>query len=97
MRELLVRSVASFATLFQHALVALGESPPVRKHDGVVRLAARIGFDPSAIEQVLDVREQKGDLKNLHTRDTVGAYLGAVEKVVAAVDTIVQPEVPSHP
>ena len=97
MRELLVRSVASFATLFRHALMALGESPPVRKRDGVVRLAVRIGFDPSTIEQVLDTRAQKGDLKDLHTRDIVGAYLGAVEKVVAAVDMVVRPEVPSRP
>ena len=85
-RELLVRSVASFATLFRHSLIALGESAPVVKRDSVEQLAARLGLDASAIKQALDVREHKADWKKLHAADIVAGYLEAVEKVTAAVD-----------
>lgn len=96
MRELLVRSVASFATLFRHVLIALGESAPVTKRDAVVRLSARIGFDASAIEQVLDAREQKADGKNLQAVEIVGGYLEAVEKVTAVVDKMTEPDAPGR-
>jgi hypothetical protein len=92
-REVLVRSVASFATLFRHALFALGEialeeTAPTSRRDAVTRLAVRAGFDPSAFEQVLEVREHKADVKKLEASKLVGAYLEAVEKAVAAVDAI---------
>jgi predicted nucleotidyltransferase len=96
MRELLVRSVASFATLFRHALIALGESAPVTRRDAVVRLSARVGFDPSVIEQLFDVRGHKADGKKLHAIEIVGAYLEAVEKVAAAVDSILGPDAPGR-
>jgi hypothetical protein len=95
-RELLVRSVASFATLFRHALIALGETPPLSRRDAVVRLSSRLGFNPSAIEQILDVRERKGDGERLHAVEIVSGYLDAVEKVTAAVDGIVAPNAPSR-
>jgi hypothetical protein len=94
--ELMVRSVASFATLFRHALIALGESAPLTRRDAVARLASRVGFDSSGIEQVLDAREHKGNLKKFHTVDILGTYLAAVEKVVSAIDTITERDVPGH-
>jgi hypothetical protein len=94
--ELMLRSVASFATLFRHALIALGESGPLTRRDAVARLASRVGFDPSGIQQVLDAREHKGNLKKLHAVDILGTYLAAVEKVASAVDAITEPDVPSH-
>jgi hypothetical protein len=92
-RELMVRSVASFATLFRHALIALGESGPLTRRDAVARLASRVGFDPSDIEQVLDARERQGDLKKRHAVDLLSRYLVTVEKVIAAVDAIPEPDV----
>jgi predicted nucleotidyltransferase len=94
--ELMVRSVASFATLFRHALIALGESAPLTRRDAVARLGSRVGFNPSGIEQVLDAREHKGNLQKLHAVDILGAYVAAVEKVVSAVDAIAEPDVTSH-
>jgi hypothetical protein len=91
--QLMLRSVASFATLFRHALIALGESAPLTRRDVVARLALRVGFDPSGFEQVLDAREHKGDLKKLHAVDLLGRYLVTVEKVIAAVDAIPEPDV----
>lgn len=91
-RELLVRSVTSFATLFRHALISIGEKAPVKRRDAVMQLALKLGFDPSAVEKVLDVRERKAEIKNLHAFDIIGAYLATIEKVITAVDGIAGPE-----
>ena len=58
MWELLVRSVASFATLFRHALMVLGQDAPAGKREAVQALSKQIGFDASAFIQVLEVRER---------------------------------------
>jgi hypothetical protein len=92
-QELMVRSVASFATLFRHALIALGESAPRARREAVAQLASRVGFDRWAIEQVLDARENKAKLKNLNAADLLSTYLAAVEKVISAVDMIAEPDV----
>jgi hypothetical protein len=83
---LLLRSVSSFATLFRHALIVLGQSAPVGKREAVQALSKQIGFDASAILQVLDVREQKTDRKTLSVADVFSRYLAALEQVTAAVD-----------
>jgi len=87
-RELLIRSVVSFVTLFRHALIALGEPAPTSRRDTVARLSVRVGFDPLSIEQVLDVRERKTEGKKLRAFDVVGGYLAAIEKVTAEVDRL---------
>ncbi len=86
MWELLVRSVSSFATLFRHALIVLGDDAPVGKREAVPALSKQIGFDASGILQVLDVRERKADRKKFDVADVFSRYLAAVEQVTAAVD-----------
>jgi hypothetical protein len=84
--DLLLRSSASFVTLFRHALIALGEDAPTGKREAVVLLAKKVGFDATPITQVLDVREHKRDLKSLDVKNLFGRYLAAIESVTAAVD-----------
>jgi hypothetical protein len=84
--ELLVRSSASFVTLFRHALLALGEEVPAGKREAVARLSRTVGFDPAAINQVLDVREHKAETRAFDAKELFGRYLAAVERVTAAVD-----------
>jgi hypothetical protein len=84
--ELLVRSVSSFATLFRHALIVLGHAVPVRKREAVVALAEVLKFDPSPIQQVLDVRENKANPKKMDIHDLFARYLAVVERVAVAVD-----------
>jgi predicted nucleotidyltransferase len=84
--ELLVRSVSSFATLFRHALIVLAHDAPVGKREAVEALAKRVGFDASAILQVLDVRERKADRKQFAVANVFARYLAALERVAAAVD-----------
>jgi hypothetical protein len=84
--ELLMGSFSTFVTLFRHALIVMGESPPSSKRETIQGLAARIPFDPSAFLQVLDIREHKQDRKQLDVADVFTRYLTAVQQVTAAVD-----------
>jgi len=84
--EVLQRSVSSFATLFRHALIVLGHAAPSGKREAVRALAQHIVFDPSAILQVLDLRERKANRKNFDVLDVVSRYLAALEQVTTAVD-----------
>ncbi len=84
--DLLLRSVPSFVTLFRHALIALGNTAPAGKREAVQTLSKQVGFDPSAINQVLDVREHKAGPKNLNLKDLCARYVAAVEQVTSVVD-----------
>lgn len=86
MWELLTRSVSSFATLFRHALIVLGNNAPVGKREAVQALARQVGFDASGMLQVLDVREKKSNRKMFDVADVFTRYLAALEQVTAAVD-----------
>lgn len=89
--ELLVHSVPSFSTLFRHALIALGEQAPVDKRDAATALSKAVGFDPTAIHQVLDIREHKTTPKQIDVRKLFANYLAAIEQVTAAVDKAFEP------
>ena len=84
--DVLLGSSASFGTLFRHSLIALGDTTQAGKRGAVEALAKRVGFDASAMLQVLDVREHKLERKKVDVRDLAARYLAAVEKVTAAVD-----------
>lgn len=84
--DLLLHSVPSFGTLFRHALIALEDASPLGRREAVQALSKRVGFDPSAFDQALDVREHKADRKIFDIDDLAARYLAAIEKVTAAVD-----------
>jgi predicted nucleotidyltransferase len=89
--ELLLSSLSTFATLFRHALIALGDTPPRAKRDAIQALAKRIPFDPSAFLQLLDIRERKAEAKQFDVTDVFARYLTAVQQVTAAVDKLLDP------
>lgn len=84
--ELLLHSVPSFGTLFRHALIALGDGSQSGRRNAIQALSNLVGFDPAALNQVLDVRERKVDRKRIDVQQLATRYLAAVEKVTAAVD-----------
>ena len=90
--DVLVHSVPSFATLFRHALIALGSNSSHGRREAVEALSKQAGFDPSAILQVIDVRERKADTKKLDVKDLCSRYLAAIEKVTVAVDQALDTE-----
>jgi hypothetical protein len=90
--DVLLHSAPSFATLFRHALIALGNDTAPARREAIQALSKHANFDPSAIQQVLDVRERKADAKKLNVNDLCGRYLSAIEKVTAAVDQALDTE-----
>jgi predicted nucleotidyltransferase len=88
MWNLLLGSVAAFTTLFRHALHILDGQDLLSRRAAVKGLSEKISFDPSAILQLLDIRERKMERKQLSVRELFTRYLEAVQKVTDAVDTI---------
>jgi hypothetical protein len=85
LQDLLLRSVPSIVTLFRHAMIALGNRS-ANKRETIQALADQLGFDPSPLYEVLDVREHKGQGRKVDVNALLANYLIAVEKVIAAVD-----------
>ena len=94
--DVLLHSVPSFATLFRHALIALGGNPAPGRAEAVQALAQQLQFDPSTVQQALEVRERKADPKKSDVKDVCARYLAAIEKVAAAVDQALDSETHGH-
>jgi hypothetical protein len=84
--RLMGESVSTFVTLFRHALIALGEQAPQRKRDVVDKLAALIGFDRSAFDSILDLREGKLKKDQIDVATVFECYLESIKRVVDEVD-----------
>jgi predicted nucleotidyltransferase len=83
---IMVSSVSSFAALFRHALIALGEPPAANKRDAVDRIAKIAGCSPSGFNTVLDFRDGKRGEKEINIAGTVQSYVELVEKITNEVD-----------
>jgi predicted nucleotidyltransferase len=86
--DVMLNSLSSFTTLFRHALIELGEQGRKHSREAVQELASRLNFDASAFVQLMDIRAQTSDRKQLRAGDVASRYLSAIEKVAAAVDTM---------
>jgi len=84
--DVLLHSAPSFATLFRHALIALGKESPAGRREAILELSKDAGFDAFAMLQVLDVRERQADPKKLSAVEVCTRYVSAIEKVASAVD-----------
>jgi len=94
--DLLLGSLPAFATLPRHALIALGDASTRSKREAVQALTARIQFDPSALIQLLDIREHKADRKQFDVKDVFTRYLAAVQQLTTAVDTMLDTSGPAQ-
>jgi hypothetical protein len=84
--DVTLRSAPSFSTLFRHALITLGETPPAAKADAVRLLAKRAEFDPVAVIEVFDLRQREARPGDSDIKRICSQYLAAIEQVTAAVD-----------
>jgi predicted nucleotidyltransferase len=87
---LMTESVPSFASLFRHALLALGECTPERlphrKREIIGSLAKLLDFDASPFYTVLDIREGKLKPGQVDVPSTFRAYLEGIDRVTNQVD-----------
>lgn len=88
---LITASVSTFATLFRHAAVALGDpvddlKRPARKRESIDRLADLLNFSARPFHTALDLREGKIDAGKLDAGGLFGEYVSAVSLVVNEID-----------
>ena len=86
--ELMIASASTFAALFRHSLIALGEAAPDSRRDAADRLATLVGFDPAPFHTVLDLREGKRAAGEVNHEQTFAAYLDAATRVAEAMDRL---------
>lgn len=86
--ELMLRSLPSFITLFRHALIAMGKPATRSRRDAVQTLATHLGFEPSVLLSLLDVRQNKLKRGKFDAQELFAQYLAAIEKVTNAVDAL---------
>jgi predicted nucleotidyltransferase len=84
--ELMTSSISSFAALFRHALIALGEESPSSKRATMDRLGTVLGFDPGPFQAIFEVREGRKRERDLDVQATFGAYLDRVAHIAEEMD-----------
>jgi hypothetical protein len=84
--EIMIASFSSFAALFRHALIALGESPVDSKRDAIERIAKFAAADPAGFQTILGVREGKLKERDLNIENTLNQYFAFVEAVTEKFD-----------
>ncbi len=83
---LMVRSYSTFAVLFRHALVALGEDGSPAKQEAVERLARVLGFSAASFEELGKLRRGEIKARNLDAERVFSDYLKAVTRAVDEID-----------
>jgi predicted nucleotidyltransferase len=90
--ELMVASASSFASLFRHSLIALGEVAPEARRAAADRLAHRLGFDAAAFHAVLDLRERVRRVDEIDVERTFAGYLEVITRVAQEMDRCLAPK-----
>ncbi len=83
---LMTSSASTFATLFRHALIALGQPQSDSSREASDRLAAHLGLDLAAFHTVLDMREGKRHATDLSPSQVFAGYMDAVVRVADEMD-----------
>jgi hypothetical protein len=83
---LMTATVSTFATLFRHVLIALGESPARTKREAIQRVAKLSGANPAGFEAILDFREGKRTEAEIGVDEILQLYCALVEAVTNDVD-----------
>ncbi len=84
--DLMTSSFSSFAALFGHALIALGETPAETKREAIERIARFAHADPGGFHAILDYREGKKKKQEIDVQKTLNQYFAFVEAVTDEFD-----------
>ena len=83
---LMTGSISTFATLFRHALIALGEKPAKSRIGITQQLSSLLEFDPAAFVTILSVREGKIRGREVTVEAVFGNYLEAITRATEEID-----------
>ncbi len=84
--ELMTSSISTFAALFRHALIALGEDPPPSRRGAIDRLGSVLGFDSSPFHAILEIREGHKSKRDVDVQAVFEAYLERISRVTDEMD-----------
>lgn len=84
--ELMTSSISSFAALFRHALIALGEKPAPSKRSVFDQLGSVLAFDPAPFHTIYEVREGTKRERDVDVQATFDAYLERISRVTEEID-----------
>ena len=84
--QLMISSFSSFAALFRHALIALGEARAETKREAIERIARFAEADPAGFQTILALREGKLSARQIEVDKTLNQYLVFVEAVTCKFD-----------
>jgi hypothetical protein len=80
LRRLLADSISTFCVLFRHALILHGEEAPAKKREVIERAAERFGLDAAPFRTLLDLREERGNAKEIEPEPLLATYLKEIGK-----------------
>jgi hypothetical protein len=83
---LMIASFSTFAALFRHALMALGEKPAETKREAIDRIAQFASADPAGFHAILNLREEKAGQRDIDIEKTLNQYFAFVETVTDKFD-----------
>ncbi len=83
---LMSESLSSFATLFRHSLIALGQPAPENKREIFSALGAHLNFSAAPFVAVLEAREDKHKAAALDVAETFRGFLEGVTRAADEVD-----------
>jgi hypothetical protein len=84
--ELMAASFSTFAALFRHALIALGEPRAETKSEAIERIANWAAADPAGFHTILKLREGKLGERDIDAEKTLNRYFTFVEAVTEKFD-----------
>jgi hypothetical protein len=84
--EIMTASFSSFAALFRHALIALGEAAPETRREAIDRIAQFAAADAAGFHAILGVREGKLKEREVNVEGTMNQYFAFVEAVTDEFD-----------
>lgn len=86
--QLLLDSVSTFCVLFRHALLLQEIRTPAKRREVVAAAAQHFGVDSRPLTQLLDLRENTLDPKNVDPLSLLSDYLSTIGTVIDAVDVL---------
>jgi hypothetical protein len=86
--QVMLDSVANFATLFHHTLIVMKQEVPQTKVLVIEQLAMKIQFDPSPFLQLLQIRAGKASAAGIDTHTLFAGYIQGITRVIAALGAV---------